>query len=281
MVRICKGIVAGMLLAFAGVVNPAQAAERVGVRLLADVEGVQPGEAFRVGVRLTMAPSWHVYWINPGDAGQTVTATLTVPSGFSVSPWAYPVPVKFVQPGNLLAYGYDQEVMLIATVTPPKDLDENKEMTITANVKYLVCDENACLPGKEEAVIRLPVRQRAEPANRGLFADWAARLPAGRQEAERVADVKVQGKVGERMTIALKWKGEPAGAVEFFPGKSATVLVEDVKVETEGRQSHISFDTRVLAGQQPDVPALASVVAYTDRQGRRRGIEVAVPTETR
>jgi DsbC/DsbD-like thiol-disulfide interchange protein len=278
MKRVSAWLVVGWAIALASATADAQlkrAAELVKVELLADVETVQPARPFKVGVLLKVAPEWHVYWENPGDAGQAVTATFEVPAGFAVSELAYPVPKKFVQPGDLVAYGYGGEVMLIATVTPPKELASAGKVEINARVKYLVCDEKACLPGKGEGTVSLAVSGEARPANAELFDEWAKRVPVA---AKDVADVNVTGAGGDGpYAIDIAWKDE-ATDVQFFPGKSGTVTVGDIEVTGGGKRSRVTFDASLLAGQKPDVAALESVVAYTDVRGARRGIEVAVPT---
>lgn len=42
---------------------------RVTTTLVSDADGVGAGQAFRLGLRLRIAPGWRVYWQNPGDAG--------------------------------------------------------------------------------------------------------------------------------------------------------------------------------------------------------------------
>ena len=37
--------------------------------MVSDTDAVAPGTAFRVALRMRMAPGWHTYWVNPGDAG--------------------------------------------------------------------------------------------------------------------------------------------------------------------------------------------------------------------
>ena len=44
--------------------------------LVTDTDAVPPGKPFRVALRLRLAPGWHTYWHNPGDAG--VAPSLTI-----------------------------------------------------------------------------------------------------------------------------------------------------------------------------------------------------------
>ena len=75
---LCLWLVAAGLCAL---VSPARAqvfkgVELVKASLLADTGAVAPGKPFTVGLRLKMAPRWHTYWENSGDAGLPTTKNL-------------------------------------------------------------------------------------------------------------------------------------------------------------------------------------------------------------
>src|ERR1700722_18633836 len=82
-------------------------AAHVKAELLADVSAIQPGKPFWLGVRLMIDPSWHVYWKNPGDSGLPTRVKLTVPDGFTAGAIQFPTPNRFQQPGNIIAFGYE------------------------------------------------------------------------------------------------------------------------------------------------------------------------------
>src|SRR2546423_1835502 len=108
-------IALGMVLASALTGLPAPPSvqgDLVKAELLADTDAIVPGKAFAVGVVFTIAPGWHVYWKNPGDSGLATRVEIVTPPGFSVSQVEYPVPTKFVQPGDLVAYGYADKLMM-------------------------------------------------------------------------------------------------------------------------------------------------------------------------
>src|SRR5687768_7951944 len=110
--RIIPTILAPLLglLAAPALAQPNQ--DLVKAKLLADVSAVKPGEAFTVGLRLSIEPGWHVYWTNPGDSGAPTSVKLKLPAGFKAGPVQYPVPIRFNQPGDVLGYGYEDELML-------------------------------------------------------------------------------------------------------------------------------------------------------------------------
>src|SRR5437899_1892543 len=91
----------------------------VKAQLLADVSSVKLGEPFAVGVMLRMAPGYHVYWINPGDSGQATSVTLNASPVSKIESIRFPTPYRIELPGGLVNYGYENEVMLLAKVTPP------------------------------------------------------------------------------------------------------------------------------------------------------------------
>ena len=174
----------GMLLlalAAGAVLGPleAAAAEPVSGRLLADAAAIAPGGSFLMGVHLRMEPSWHVYWKNPGDAGLATQVQFRLPKGFTAGPLAWPRPMTFRQPGDIVGYGYKDEVLLIARVTAPKTLQPGSTIRLGAGASWLGCADR-CVRGKADLSIDLPIAAAARPANEKLFAAWLKRseLPA-------------------------------------------------------------------------------------------------------
>src|SRR3954447_4373338 len=92
---------------------PPAASDLVKASILADTTAVQPGQPFRIGLLLKIAPQWHVYWQNPGEGGIPTTVSFRLPDGFVASPVQYPVPMRFALQGGLYAYGYEDQVMLM------------------------------------------------------------------------------------------------------------------------------------------------------------------------
>ncbi len=83
------------------------------------------------------AEHWHTYWKNPGDAG---LPTEIVPNGFEVEEYPWPVPTRFIEKGDILAYGYSGEYTRFFTLK-----EEVQQLELTS--KWLVC-KHICIPGK-------------------------------------------------------------------------------------------------------------------------------------
>ena len=129
--------------------------ENVRAELVAEVASIRPGQPFRVGVLLKMAPHWHTYWRNPGDSGLATTLTWDLPDGFRASDITWPVPA-WLEVEGLVSFGYEDEVLLPVTITPPGELEAGGEVELRVQADWLECKE-MCLPGGAALSLALPV----------------------------------------------------------------------------------------------------------------------------
>ncbi len=99
-------------------------------------------------------PHWHTYWKNPGDAGLAVKNVFTVDSKevkFEEMEW--PAPRRFIEPGNLWAYGYEGNYSFFYKL---KKADFNKlnGKKIELKSTWLVC-KHICVPGQQITEFKL------------------------------------------------------------------------------------------------------------------------------
>lgn len=191
-----------VLLAFAAWPVLAQA-EDAGERplqaeLVAQHAALQPGATAQLGLRLRHAPHWHSYWINPGDSGLPTRLAWKLPQGWRGGDIDWPLPQRFAV-GSLQNFGYEGEVVLPLSVDVPADARPGTRVRLAATVKWLACRE-ACIPGKDELALELPVAAdagAADPRWAGLFAEAlrAQPRPAPWQGSAQL--------VGERVRIRL------------------------------------------------------------------------------
>ena len=176
-------MVARLALALAIVVlsfTPARSQEYEGktvvkAQLVADTSAIVPGETFQVGLLLDMADGWHTYWESPGDAGLPTRIDWKLPEGFVAGPIQWPSPKRIIEPGDIHAFGYKGQVLLLTTITPPATL-AGQEILIAASASWLVC-EQICIPGSAELELTLGVNAEATPANTEIFEKFHQRLP--------------------------------------------------------------------------------------------------------
>jgi thiol:disulfide interchange protein DsbD len=151
-------------------------ARHVKVSLLADVEAVRPGQPLTLGILLEMESGWHTYWRNPGDSGLPTRVRWDLPQGFAAGELQWPYPGRF-KTGPLVSYGYEHEVLLPVEVRVPPSIG-TPEVRVAARVDWLECQE-ACLPGRADVLLALPVRATSGPGpHAARFAETRRRLPA-------------------------------------------------------------------------------------------------------
>ena len=171
-----------ILLANSAVAQNYQGKELVKASLLADTSAVVPGKSFNVGVLLRMAPGWHTYWKYSGDAGLPTEIKWNLPPGWKVGDIHWPIPLKTIDPGDILTYGYQDEVLLLQEVTPPEKIAD-ASVKLSVQVDWLVC-EKICIPGGATLAVDLPTTGSAEPKNTDLFARYRRLLPQKFPEAK-------------------------------------------------------------------------------------------------
>lgn len=140
----------------AAAATPDQAAtEQVQARLFAETLGVQPGRPLVLAVQQRIAPGWHTYWKEPGEAGRPTTIGWQLPPGAVAGEIAWPTPVRFQQ-GPITSIGYANEVTLLTTVQVPDTLPASGRFDVQATVDWLVCRE-VCVPQQVQLSLSLPV----------------------------------------------------------------------------------------------------------------------------
>lgn len=257
--------------------TPARAAAtaHATAEIVADVSTIKAGEFFNVGILIHVEPGWHVYWKNPGDSGLPTSVTLTAPEGFVVGEVKYPTPTTFDLPSGKV-FGYADEVMLIVSVLPPKELPAGK-VTLSAAVDWLSC-QVACVRGSAELAIDLPVGERSVADHADVFAGWRARLPAKADNPRVPAKVAVSQSVNvdpTQITLVVDWNESPTG-VQWFPAADSAIELTLVSYKNQGKQTTIKYSARVLKGQHPKSTLIENVVRYSAANGDPRGIEVTV-----
>jgi DsbC/DsbD-like thiol-disulfide interchange protein len=262
--------VIGLIVALLPALTRAAPRQHVKASLLADVKAVKPGETFNVGVLLQIDPEWHIYWENPGESGAPTAAKISAPAGVTIGKVQYPLPMAFTQPGDIKGFGYEEQAMLIAHVTVPKDWPVGKEIDLTADVSWLNC-KDICLPGKAKLDASVAVGQTREADNTQEFATWKPRLPI--EDPDAAAIVKVTGGTND---LTLAWQ-QPVKEIEVMPVPPDGVEVASMVVDNGDKVTHIKPVLRLLGGEKKAGAALGLLVSYHDEAGQRHGVRLSMP----
>ena len=104
-----------------------------------------------VGLYFKLEPGWHIYWKNPGDAGEPPHIQWTLPAGITAGPMQFPAP-KRLPLGPLMDFGYDDEVLFPLKLHVANSVKAGP-VTLHAKVDWLVCQDR-CIPGKAELEVQ-------------------------------------------------------------------------------------------------------------------------------
>jgi thiol:disulfide interchange protein/DsbC/DsbD-like thiol-disulfide interchange protein len=238
-VRFLIALVCAALLSGPGAAAAADSvvAPHVEVSLVADVDGVRPGEPFDAGIRFVLEKSWHVYWSNPGDSGLAPTVRWTLPEGTSAGPIVWPHPHKITL-GPLANYGYEAEVLLPVRITPSSALAPGETLTLAVRIDWLVCQED-CIPGDAQLALALPIVAGPPSPSRWAtaFAAAHARVPRA-PAAIAVTALRHEGRLELRLTprdgtavLAGDATGGASRALTFFPAEPE--LIENAAAQPQ------------------------------------------------
>src|SRR5215213_1704850 len=138
--------------------------EQSRVRLVTEYGAAPRSGPIRMGLQFTLSPGWHVYWKNSGDAGFPPAVTFSAPGGTLTDPQLFwPAPRRFELPGDLVAFGYEKEVVYPIQATLRTNAETNGDLlTIAADVDYLVCEVD-CIPYRYTLTLDQPLADEAAP----------------------------------------------------------------------------------------------------------------------
>jgi len=225
------------LLSVPGMARPVQT-DHVESELISEVEAIQPGVPFTVGLRMKMDEHWHTYWLNPGDSGLATTIAWTLPEGFRAGDIRWPRPKQIPTP-PFMTYGFEGEILLMTEITPPADLEAGSKVNLKAKADWLVC-ENVCIPGGAEYQLELPViagKAPIDPAVAGKFEAARKELPVKGGDTLKAS----YAVTGDTYVLTV---GLPAGAA-VDPAKSYFYALEEMVVEPSKPQVASASDSQL------------------------------------
>ncbi|MDP3288605.1 MAG: protein-disulfide reductase DsbD family protein [Methyloversatilis sp.] len=236
---------------------------RASVTMVSVQDAARAGDTVDLGLYLRLAEGWHIYWMNPGDAGQPPRIELFAPAGSTVTDLRWPVPKRHVD-GPVTTFIHEGEVLLPFSVTLPAGLEGPQ--TLTAKAGWLVC-KDICIP--EEGVFRLtlPAGESTRSAEALLFDTARDALPV---------QGGLQAAVGADGVLSLSGPGADAIVeADFLPADWG-------QVEHGAAQTLTLADGRASIAFKPGAafdPArsLSGVLHVRDRDGVAQALWVATP----
>jgi thiol:disulfide interchange protein/DsbC/DsbD-like thiol-disulfide interchange protein len=200
----------------------------VEVQLVANVQQINPSQAFRLGLRIKHDAHWHTYWKNSGDSGLPTQMGWTAASGWKVGPTRWPTPER-IGVAHLANYGFEGEIVLpvdVRAVEGPTSKQGLQKFEV--NAQWLACKE-VCIPGEAKLMIELPLATgAAEPSKFApLFDAMESVTPKGSALTGKLHPEASTGP-NSKLTLVVN-HGLPAStlaaasSVEFFPAVESWV----------------------------------------------------------
>jgi DsbC/DsbD-like thiol-disulfide interchange protein/cytochrome c biogenesis protein CcdA len=221
------------------------------------------GKTIPLGLLFRLAPGWHIYWKNPGDAGEPPSVTLRAPAGAKAGAFAWPAP-QWLVAGSVGDYVETGTVLLPFNAVLPAPA--GRGVQIAASAHWLVCSATICVP--EQGVFRLRPDGAAPAAEARLFAKAAAELPRPSPYVARVTPGAVLTVTGPDLgTASVK-------SAHFFPDSPAD-LVNAAPEKLSFIKDGFALDLRP-AGWKPGA-MLHGVLEITGPSGTMRAVTIVAP----
>jgi len=134
----------------------------------------EPGRSVQTAIRMVLDPSWHTYWLNPGEGGMQTTVKWELPPGWTAGELEYPVPKRFVSAG-LAGYGYQNTVIFPLRLVPPADF--TGDALLKGKISWLTCDDATCAPGHAEISLTLTAGTSAPSPDAAAISKALTLLP--------------------------------------------------------------------------------------------------------
>ncbi len=220
-----------------------------------------PGPTITLGLLFRLKPDWHIYWSDPGDAGEPPSVTITAPKGAKAGPFSYPAPHWLVASG-VGDYTEDGTVLLPFTLTMPR----SGVSSIDATASWLVCDPKICVPEHGRFTLTLP-GGTGPSAQAPLFAAAAAEMP---RPSPFKAIIAPDG------TLAITGAGVSRAAVKsahFYPDDPG-VIVNAAPQKLGYVANGFTLGLKPADAAKP-LTALAGVLEITDPAGQTQALTIA------
>lgn len=173
------------------------------VRLISEYDVLPASGTVWLGLHHQTIPGWHVYWKEAGDAGYAPRLNWAGSTGLAREPVLHwPSPTKFLLPGDLVAYGYEGDIVypIEVALSPGKD-----PVALRLDLDYLTCSE-PCVPYRYAIPLTLPRGEpRRDSAAAALIERARAQLPPtglSDSDIQRQAPVRRVKESGEGSGIA-------------------------------------------------------------------------------
>lgn len=242
---------------------------------------IQPGHSLTVALRLIHDEHWHTYWVNPGT-GLATTLSWKLPPGWKAGEIQWPAPhILRDRTGMIIGQGYEGDILLPITLTPPADLAPNGSVRLNADADWLMC-EDVCIPGSASLSLTLPVAAGSPPADN----KWADKIKAvlatlPREDAHWKLSATREGKLVTLTVSPTNADAPKPTDLRFFAEDGLIAYDQPQPAKADGKGGFVL--TLSVAAEGPANPTRLLGVLTSENgwlsDSSLRGLKVDVPLE--
>ncbi len=243
------------LLSLLGLFGDLAAAVRTKVDLVNLTPDIRPGEKALIAMRFRCDPHFHIYWKNPGDAGQSPTVEWQEKSGTTVGDFVWPGP-KLLDQSGVYNFVYEDETLLLMEVSVPAGAKGS--LTFKGKAEWLECDDTGCWPHDKqvELTVQVGAGNAAYKYDRKLYPALRPRLTTTATSDGKTLTVAVP--TGEK--LPQTWfpeRGFVAPTATAKQKRTGSDIVFELADATEKLDSgELIFTTRAADGGFVDIKAV-------------------------
>ncbi|MFM7398620.1 MAG: protein-disulfide reductase DsbD domain-containing protein [Verrucomicrobiota bacterium] len=217
-------------------------AVRTKVDLVA-VSDAAPGAKAMVALRMKCEPHWHVYWKNPGDAGESPTVEWKDKAGLTPGDFIWPGP-KMLDQAGVYNFVYEDETLILIPVEIPAGA--KGKVTLKGHVSWLECDDKGCVPQEKDVSLTLDLDgpDAVVPHDPKLYPDLRPPLRT------------TAGAKGDLLTVKLP---SPSLTGTWFP--HANFITPTATFQQKHADGKVTFSTKEATEKIADAKAV-----FTTRQ---------------
>ena len=202
-----RTLVLWMAVAVPAAAETPRAADAARASLIAGTLGAGQAQA---ALRLQLAPGWHTYWRQPGDAGVPPTFTFDGSTNLAASNVLFPVPTRMMEDGAAI-FGYRDDVVFPLQLTPQ---DARRPIELDVKLAYAIC-ERICVPAQAELHTTISSGPIAAEATAALI-EALRQVPKSLSAREGSSLFKISPAAGVTPGWTLTWQGPGPAPSDVF-----------------------------------------------------------------
>tara|TARA_Y100001934_G_C12352667_1_gene776230 strand:- start:46 stop:987 length:942 start_codon:yes stop_codon:yes gene_type:complete len=171
--------------------------------LVSELTQAKPGSTVWLGLRFEVESHWHLGWAVAGDTGLPTEVKWSVPDGVTVGDLHFPIPARFEYEG-FVSYVHEGTFLVLVPLSIPDDWEKGKDVEVTAEVSWSVCNETNCFPLDRKISLSLSMGDETayDDAQKATFEKARQSLPSPKPDT-----VLGSAYVGEK-EIILRLSGD-------------------------------------------------------------------------